>query len=103
MSVRAHHLALFTSRKLNMLVSTTGFFKDIKKNKSKILWPKNIKNIIVLDTCVNFLEYQNLLELIKGSQDFMNMRNIEMDNNVLFLIDTAENKNSNELTVKEEF
>ena len=54
-----------------MLVSTTDFYKDIKKNKSKILWPKNIKNIIVFDTCISFQDYQNLLELIKGSQDFM--------------------------------
>jgi len=47
LSIRVHHMALFVSKKLNILVSTTDFYKDIKQNKSKLLWPKNLKNIVV--------------------------------------------------------
>ena len=82
LNIRAHHLALFTSKKLNLLVSTPEFYKDIKKNKSKLLWPKSVKNVIIFNAKIGFHDYSNLLELIKGAQDFMNMKNMEIDNNV---------------------
>ena len=70
LNIRVYNMGLFASNKLNFLVSTPEFLADIKKNRKNILYPKTIKNILVFNSLITHKDYQNLVELIKGTQDF---------------------------------
>lgn len=97
-TLKAYVVSLFNAKQSSIIVTTKVFLDDYQKNKSKISNIRGIKNLIFVNSIIDYTLYGGYLELMQGESNYVTA-DANFDLNVLFLIETMPSK----VTVENEF